>query len=93
MQRMAKEGVAISIQAVMSLEAFADPEAITFFTNNQKIKAAKVNSGAGKLMEYCRKYKPILVSGGHMFAKAFQHRQADIIIGMVTMGGSMRSQH
>lgn len=31
-KRMAEEGVALSAQAVMSLEAFAAPEAITFFS-------------------------------------------------------------
>lgn len=78
MERMVREGVAISIQAVMSLEAFAHPEAITFFNTSQKRKAAMVNSGAMKMMKLCRKHKPILVSGGDMFSKAYQNRQADV---------------
>ena len=86
MKRMVKEGIAISIQAVMSLEAFADPEAITFFSRDQKMKAAMVNSGAAKMMKLCREHKPILISGGDMFAKGMQERQADNIIAMVTMG-------
>lgn len=45
MERMVKEGIAISIQAVMSLEAFAHPEAITFFTRDQQLKGAMVNAG------------------------------------------------
>ena len=87
MERMVKENVAISIQAVMSLEAFADPEAITFFTRDQKMKAAMVNSGAANMMKLCRKHKPILISGGDMIGNGFQTRQADNIIAMVTLGG------
>ena len=86
MERMVKEGIAISIQAVMSLEAFAHPEAITFFTRDQQMKGAMVNSGAGKMMELCRKHKPILISGGDMFGKGYQERQAANIIAMVTLG-------
>lgn len=87
MKRMAKEGIAISLQAVMSLEAFANPEAITFFSKSQKMKAAMVSSGAAKMMKLCRQYKPIMVSGGDMFDSANTHRQADNIIALVTMGG------
>ena len=42
MERMAKEEVALCIQATMSLEVFAEPDAITFFSNQQKMKAAMV---------------------------------------------------
>ena len=79
MKRMVKEGIAISIQAVMSLEAFAHPEAITFFSRDQKMKAAMVNSGAAKMMKLCREYKPILISGGDMFGKGNQERQSGTI--------------
>ena len=87
MIRMKKEGIAISLQAVMSLEAFAHPEAITFFSKSQQMKAAMVNSGAAKMMEYCRKHQPIMISGGDMFDSSCKHRQADNIIALVTMGG------
>ena len=87
MKRIANEGIAMSLQAVMSLEAFADPDAITFFNKFQKQKAAMVNSGAAKMMALCRKYKPLMISGGDMFGKAAQYRQADNIIALVTMGG------
>lgn len=87
MKRMVKENIAMSIQAVMSLEAFAHPEAITFFTKDQQMKGAMVNSGAGKMMKYCREHKPILISGGDMFAKGMQERQSSNIIAMVTLGG------
>ena len=65
----------------------ADPEAITFFNRDQKMKAAMVNSGAAKMMKLCRDYKPILISGGDMFAKGQQERQSANIMAMVTMGG------
>lgn len=86
MIRMVKEGIAMSIQAVMSLEAFAHPEAITFFTKDQQMKGAMVNAGAAKMMELCRKHKPILISGGDMFGKGYQERQAANVIAMVTLG-------
>ncbi|CAB9509420.1 amidohydrolase [Seminavis robusta] len=87
MKRMVKEGIAICIQAVMSLEVFADPELITFFSRDQKNKAAMVNSGAANMMKLCREYKPILISGGDMFGKGNQERQSANIIAMVTLGG------
>lgn len=37
-------------------------------------------------MELCRKHKPILISGGDMFGKGNQERQAANIIAMVTLG-------
>ena len=86
MERMVKEKIAICLQAVMSLEAFANPEAITFFNRDQKMKAAMVNSGAANMMKLCRKHKPILISGGDMFGKGNQERQADNIIAMVKLG-------
>jgi len=87
MERMAREGIALSIQAVMSLEVFAHAEAITFFTKSQQMKGAMVNAGAMKMMKLAIKYKPLIVSGGDMFGNAYQHRQADNIIAMHTMGG------
>ena len=51
------------------------------------MKGAMVNAGAAKMMKLCRQYKPILISGGDMFGKGNQERQADNIIAMVTLGG------
>lgn len=56
----------------VSQEVFANPEAITFFTRDQQMKGAMVNSGAGNMMKLCREHKPILVSGGDMFGKGYQ---------------------
>ncbi|MDV7143850.1 amidohydrolase family protein [Tropicimonas sp. TH_r6] len=77
--RMKEEGVALSIQAVMSLEAFGDPESITFFSADQKAKAAQVNSGAQQMMEWAVKHDLIMVTGGDMFGPDLV-RQAENII-------------
>lgn len=77
--RMKEEGVALSVQAVMSLEAFGDPESITFFSADQKAKAAQVNSGAQQMMEWAVKHGLLMVTGGDMFGPDVV-RQADNII-------------
>jgi imidazolonepropionase-like amidohydrolase len=87
MKRMKLENVAICIQAEMSIMAFAEPDKITFFTPDQKKKAKEVNSGAMNMMRLVRKYEPIAISGGDMFGKAYQHRQADNLVAMVEKGG------
>lgn len=62
--RMKEEGVALSIQAVMSLEAFGDPDSITFFSADQKAKAKQVNAGARQMMEWAVKHELLMVTGG-----------------------------
>ena len=76
-RRMKKEGVALSLQAVMSLEAFADPESITFFSADQKMKASQVNKGAAQMMEWAFEHDLLIVTGGDMFGKAYVGRQID----------------
>jgi imidazolonepropionase-like amidohydrolase len=76
-KRMKKEGVALSLQAVMSLEAFADPESITFFSADQKKKATQVNAGAKQMIGWAYKHDLLIVTGGDMFGKAYVGRQAD----------------
>lgn len=78
-QRMKREGVALSIQAVMSLQAFGDPESITFFSADQKAKAAKVNSGARQMLKWAVEHDLLMVTGGDMFGPDL-HRQADNLI-------------
>ncbi|MGI9437030.1 MAG: amidohydrolase family protein, partial [Geminicoccaceae bacterium] len=77
--RMKEEGVALSVQAVQSLEAFGDPESITFFSAAQKAKAAQVNAGAQQMMEWAIKHDLLMVTGGDMFGPDVV-RQADNII-------------
>jgi imidazolonepropionase-like amidohydrolase len=76
-KRMKKEGVALSLQAVMSLEAFADPESITFFSPDQKQKASQVNAGAKQMIGWAFEHDLLIVTGGDMFGKAYVGRQAD----------------
>jgi imidazolonepropionase-like amidohydrolase len=81
--RMKKEGVALSIQAVMSLVAFGDAESITFFSADQKAKATRVNRGAGQMMKWARKHDLIMVTGGDMFGPAYTGVQADNVTALV----------
>ena len=77
--RMKEEGVALSVQAVQSLEAFGDPESITFFSADQKAKATQVNQGAEQMMKWAVKHELLMVTGGDMFGPDVV-RQADNII-------------
>lgn len=77
--RMKEEDVALSVQAVMSLEAFGNPEAITFFSADQKAKASRVNAGAQQMMEWAVKHDLLMVTGGDMFGPDL-FRQADNIL-------------
>ncbi|EKO3836608.1 metal-dependent hydrolase family protein [Vibrio harveyi] len=85
-KRMKEKGVALSAQAVMSLEAFAEPEKITFFSPDQKAKATKVNEGAKQMFEWARKYDLLIVTGGDMFGPAYNTRQADNMVWMEKVG-------
>jgi imidazolonepropionase-like amidohydrolase len=85
-KRMKKEGVALSAQAVMSLEAFGDPDSITFFSADQKIKAKSVNAGATQMFKWARKHKVLIVTGGDMFGPAYNTRQADNMVWMKKVG-------
>lgn len=87
-KRMKKEGVALSAQAVMSLEAFADPESITFFSPDQKAKAKKVNSGANQMFKWALKHDVLIVTGGDMFGPAYNIRQADNMVWMKKVGAT-----
>ena len=87
MRRIVEEGAAVSIQATMSLEVFADIDALTSFNPQQKTRAAMVYNGSKRMMELVHKYKPITVSGGDMFGNGYHERQSDNIIQMVSMGG------
>lgn len=87
-KRMKKEGVALSAQAVMSLEAFADPDSITFFSADQKAKAKKVNAGATQMFKWAGKHDLLIVTGGDMFGPAYNTRQADNMVWMKKVGFS-----
>jgi imidazolonepropionase-like amidohydrolase len=77
--RMKKEGVALSVQAVVALVQFGNPESITFFSADQKAKATKVNSNALQMMKWAIKHDLLMVTGGDMFGPDLPN-QADNII-------------
>jgi imidazolonepropionase-like amidohydrolase len=87
-KRMKKEGVALSAQAVMSLKAFANPEAITFFNPDQKAKAAKVYTGAVQMFKWALKHDIIIVTGGDMFGPAYTPLQAENMVWMTKVGAT-----
>ena len=89
-KRMKKEGVALSIQSVMSLEAFHpdNVEKITFFSADQKNKAKMVNAGAEQMLKWALKHDLIMVTGGDMFDKANVNRQIDNILWLKKVGFS-----
>jgi imidazolonepropionase-like amidohydrolase len=85
-KKMKKNGIALSAQAVMSLEAFADPDSITFFNADQKGKAKQVNAGAINMFTLARKHKLLIITGGDMFGPAYNNRQADNMVWMTKVG-------
>jgi len=89
-KRMKKEGVALSIQSVMSLEAFHpdNVEKITFFSPEQKAKAVKVNSGAFQMFKWALKHDLIMVTGGDMFDEANVNRLIENLIQLKPVGFS-----
>ena len=89
-KRMKKEGVALSIQSVMSLEAFHPDNVakITFFSADQKAKAVRVNAGAAQMLKWALKHDLIMVTGGDMFDTANVNRQIENLIMLKTVGFS-----
>lgn len=87
-KRMKKEGVALSAQSVMSLQAFGDPDSITFFNPDQKAKAKKVNTGATQMFKWALKHDLLIVTGGDMFGPAYNPKQAENMIWMGKVGAT-----
>ena len=89
-KRMKREGVALSIQSVMSLEAFHpdNVQKIDFFSADQKAKAVTVNKGADQMLKWALKHDLIMVTGGDMFDKANVNRQIDNILWLKKVGFS-----
>jgi imidazolonepropionase-like amidohydrolase len=77
--RMKREGVALSVQAVVALVHFGDPDSVPFFSADQKAKAKRVNAGALQMMQWAIKHDLIMVTGGDMFGPDLPN-QADNII-------------
>jgi imidazolonepropionase-like amidohydrolase len=82
---MKEQGVALSAQVVMSVVAFANPEEITLFSEDQRNKARQVNKGATQMFEWARKHDLLVVTGGVMFGKDYGPRQAENLTAMVEL--------
>ncbi|MCP3994963.1 MAG: amidohydrolase family protein [bacterium] len=66
-KRMAAEGVALSLQGLVGIQTFANPEEITFFTDDQRAKARQVNEQGKQMIEWARKHNLLIISGGDTF--------------------------
>jgi imidazolonepropionase-like amidohydrolase len=85
-KRMAKEGIALNLQAVMSVAVFAEPEKITFFTADQKAKATLVHNGSKQMIKWALKHDVLIVSGGDMFGSDLVGKQASNITILPELG-------
>jgi imidazolonepropionase-like amidohydrolase len=85
-KRMAKEGVALDLQAVMSVAVFAEPEKITFFTADQKAKATEVHNGSKQMIKWAREHDLLIVTGGDMFGSDLVGQQAANITILPNLG-------
>ncbi len=79
-KRMAKEGVALSLQGFVGIESFAKPEKITFFNKDQQAKALRVNKDGKKMIEWARKHGVFIISGGDTFGQALLPRNIENVI-------------
>ena len=77
-KRLADENIVLSAQVVMSIDAFAHPEEVPWFSPEQIRKAKQVNVGAAQMFEWCKKYDVFMVLGGDMFAEQTPHAKTNI---------------
>ena len=85
-KRMAKEGVALDLQAVMSVAVFAEPEKITFFTADQKAKATQVHNGSKQMIKWALEHNVLIATGGDMFGRDLVGQQAANITILTDLG-------
>jgi imidazolonepropionase-like amidohydrolase len=79
-RRMAKEGIALSLQGFVGIQSFANPEEITFFNADQKAKALRVNQAGKQMIQWARKHGLLIVSGGDTFGVALLNRNIENVI-------------
>jgi imidazolonepropionase-like amidohydrolase len=79
-KRMAKEGIALSLQGFMGIQSFAKPEEITFFSKDQQAKALRVNKGGKQMIEWARKHGVLIISGGDTFGEALLSKNIENVI-------------
>jgi imidazolonepropionase-like amidohydrolase len=79
-QRMAREGVALSLQGFVGIKSFAKPEEITFFTADQRAKARRVNEAGKQMIQWARKHELLIVSGGDTFGVTLINQNIENVI-------------
>ncbi len=68
-KRMADEKIVLSLQGYVSVVQFAEATQSPWFSPEQVRKATQVNEGAKQMIEWARKHKLFIISGGDMFAE------------------------
>jgi imidazolonepropionase-like amidohydrolase len=79
-ERMAEEGVALSLQGFVGIQSFANPEEITFFTADQRAKALRVNEGGKLMIQWAREHELLIVSGGDTFGVDLLNQNIENVI-------------
>jgi imidazolonepropionase-like amidohydrolase len=87
-KRMAKEGVALSLQGFVGIQSFAKPEEITFFSKDQQAKALRINQNGKKMIELAQKHGVLIVSGGDTFGVDLLEQNIENVIFEVELGFS-----
>ena len=77
-KRLAAENIVLSAQVVMSIDAFAHPELVPWFTDEQIRKAKQVNAGAAQMFKWTKKHGVFTVLGGDMFAEQTVNAKTNI---------------
>jgi imidazolonepropionase-like amidohydrolase len=85
-ERMAKEGAILSLQGYMAGVAFANPEAIPWYTPEQVRKAKQVHTGTLQMVKWARKHKLFIISGSDMFAEQWPISKQNITIEVEMFG-------
>jgi len=79
-ERMAKEGIILSLQGYMAGVAFANPESVPWYTSEQIRKAKQVHVGTLQMVKWARKHGVFIVSGSDMFAEQWPISKKNITI-------------
>jgi imidazolonepropionase-like amidohydrolase len=87
-KRMAKEGVALSLQGFVGIQSFAKPEEITFLSKDQQAKALRINQNGKKMIELARMHRVLIVSGGDTFGVNLLEQNIENVIIEVELGFS-----
>jgi imidazolonepropionase-like amidohydrolase len=85
-KRMAKENIILSLQGFMAGVAFAHPEQVPWYTDEQIRKAKQVHTGTLQMVKWARKHKLFIISGSDMFAEQWPISKKNITIEVELFG-------